>query len=692
MQSRKRTRHSCSTENCYNLLTPGVRWRTCEECRNADRIRKMEVRAEVKAVENVLWKELAQQMSAARRAGEEGAGTGVPDGGAPVASGSGSGAANAPEVSPSTSMDIYADADADGDSEHGDDENREKERAPVAVAVVDTYPTQLPTWRTKKAPSTSTEPIFNSLTKEDYEKPAKPPLQASGFSKFRVELPPSAPGAPTSSLLMSDPLAFKGFKPTTTTAAIGRILASNPGISVDVFTNLLDAQKSKVSTTTSSPASGPQLRATAPVAKPVPTPTIPTSEPFVYKAPVKKAPPVPVPAPAPASEENATTPSASASTSNKGKRKATTQKEPETSTSTAPARTTPASASAPPPTSYGPYGYPPSYPYYPYYMPPYPMSPYAYPPPTSIPPESAKKGSSSSPAASSSSTPAAPSYYPYPYPPQPYGFPPPPPTGYPYLPPRYTTAAYGQATSQQPYPGQPPYSGQQAYPGFAAPTSGYPYYLPPPASSVSAPIAIATPAVLPNGTGVKPVKPPSGKNPSSEFSYYRPKVTEEEGADKPRKRRKVDTDFLEKYKAQTQAISLSLAKDAEKLATTSAVPPLPPALSTPVVTSAPAVASTAPSSAPPTSSKEETTEPIQPQASESAQPSGRPCATKTCHRKIPVAVGGTICEKCKLRFKKHQAKTKQKFKLEPRKFVLGKEANGKMEDSQDGVDGEPVVS
>ncbi len=51
-----------------------------------------------------------------------------------------------------------------------------------------------------------------------------------------------------------------------------------------------------------------------------------------------------------------------------------------------------------------------------------------------------------------------------------------------------------------------------------------------------------------------------------------------------------------------------------------------------------------------------------------------------CQRKLPLDVSGNICEKCKLKFRKHQAKTRQRFKLEPRKFLLDQSAGRKDDD------------
>ncbi|KAF8872505.1 hypothetical protein BD779DRAFT_334072 [Infundibulicybe gibba] len=50
--------------------------------------------------------------------------------------------------------------------------------------------------------------------------------------------------------------------------------------------------------------------------------------------------------------------------------------------------------------------------------------------------------------------------------------------------------------------------------------------------------------------------------------------------------------------------------------------------------------------------------------------SQRPCRTKACRRMIPTNISGTICDRCRLRTKKQQAKAKQRYKLEPRKSLM----------------------
>ncbi|KAF5383235.1 hypothetical protein D9615_004919 [Tricholomella constricta] len=57
-------------------------------------------------------------------------------------------------------------------------------------------------------------------------------------------------------------------------------------------------------------------------------------------------------------------------------------------------------------------------------------------------------------------------------------------------------------------------------------------------------------------------------------------------------------------------------------------------------------------------------------AAQSGEGQARACAKKTCRRTIAAGASGTLCERCRARMKRHQAKARQRFKLEPRKSVL----------------------
>ncbi|KAE9409618.1 hypothetical protein BT96DRAFT_984675 [Gymnopus androsaceus JB14] len=65
----------------------------------------------------------------------------------------------------------------------------------------------------------------------------------------------------------------------------------------------------------------------------------------------------------------------------------------------------------------------------------------------------------------------------------------------------------------------------------------------------------------------------------------------------------------------------------------------------------------------------------------------RLCYTKSCRRVIPQNVTGNLCTRCRTRFKKHQSRTKHRFKLEPRRVTVGvplkSNENGKGGDDED---------
>ena len=86
--------------------------------------------------------------------------------------------------------------------------------------------------------------------------PSMPPeSMASGFSRFHVTIDPrnassSASLDPTTStaqlVTLDDPMGFRAYRPKTTPSAIGRILARNPGLSVEAFTEVLQAEGASV--------------------------------------------------------------------------------------------------------------------------------------------------------------------------------------------------------------------------------------------------------------------------------------------------------------------------------------------------------------------------------------------------------------------------------------------------------------
>ena len=85
--------------------------------------------------------------------------------------------------------------------------------------------------------------------------PMPPASMTGGFSRFHVTIDPrnassSASLDHTTStaqlVTLDDPLAFRAYRPKTTPSAIGRILARNPGLSVDAFTEVLQAEGASV--------------------------------------------------------------------------------------------------------------------------------------------------------------------------------------------------------------------------------------------------------------------------------------------------------------------------------------------------------------------------------------------------------------------------------------------------------------
>jgi hypothetical protein len=208
--------YSCTKAGCYNLLVPTQRWRTCDECRVIERKRQHQVRADQKAAESVYWKSISERMSAERKA-EAATHTSTAEGGVQ-------------EPNYGSRMDVDPDDDADGDSEHygGEEIAVDESISPGA------HPAQTP------LPPTKSTPILYGPTMSS----------GNGFSKFFVQLPPPPPPvrkATSEELLkLSDTLTSRVYRPKTTPSAIGRILAHNPHVSVDDFSDILEVDRSKV--------------------------------------------------------------------------------------------------------------------------------------------------------------------------------------------------------------------------------------------------------------------------------------------------------------------------------------------------------------------------------------------------------------------------------------------------------------
>ncbi|TFK40589.1 hypothetical protein BDQ12DRAFT_679720 [Crucibulum laeve] len=364
----------------------------------------------------------------------------------------------------------------------------------------------------------------------------------------------------------------------------------------------------------------------------------------------------------------------------------------------------PDAAALPPPTNQ--YGYVPMQGQYPYgyYMP----SPYGVP---SYPPPPTASTISSSPSNTSGSASSYPQPFPYPY--QPYGYPAMPPPGYPYMP-RYSPGPYGQPTPFGPpgtfavppgiFPPLPsgpfplssssscplpsgPYPPSPSYPPL--PSAYPPGTYPPPVSTYSSPPGYPSYSAFLTSTATLPtapatIKPTTRKIPQkdngpvepkfSAFSYYT-------NPDDKKKRRKAVENWQEIYEQNQRAASVGSGVTVSPATATPSASPLEPV---PAVTQ-----SGGPSlvTAPITensnthlpgldiSDMQSCREPITHDsevrtATTQEKPEAQSHKCTNCSRKIPLGVASTICEKCKLRFKKHQAKAKQRFKLEPRKSLI----------------------
>ncbi|KAH9477548.1 hypothetical protein JR316_0009770 [Psilocybe cubensis] len=563
----------CVTDDCQNLLFPGVRWRTCEECREMDRLRKLAVRQQLKAAENAYWKGVTQTLSAARKASEMTAPSGIE-----IQATSSS--SNEPPVVVNQLEEENGDDDAEGESDIGDEE----EESPVVglklvydskatnthdpappmpapasptVTALTTSPT-VPITASVSTPDstqTSSKTSISTPTSSDaqsnsgpfrpyYRKErmqVQPPMYLSPnfhtiikqkqqvvqgdnvtavqgqFSKFRVQLVPDAPAPlPTQTMIPTWDIQTK---------------TPVPNEEVHVPSDAPQAVTEKPAPAQSATDISSEVGAADEVANATPTATVPTSAPFVYKTPARKT-------------INEVTPTR---VSGKGKKKSA-SKPAGPNAGLATVATSPTSVSTPHGTI-GVLGLSSSYPYYPYYMP-----PYSYPHFPSIPFPASNSLPNPQPPIASSSTAAIPgsaNFLPYTYSPQVLGLGPLI-GGYPYLPPRYTLTGQNPISGQQPHVTLPPSS--LAF-------KGYPIIIPPPGIQLSAPPP--TTSVVATETTVPTPHDSQKETPSSKSATPTPEAevveltyhnlgTESfsETMDKPtRKRRKVVPDYLEKHKA-----------------------------------------------------------------------------------------------------------------------------------------------
>jgi len=187
-----------------------------------ERKRQHQVRADQKAAESVYWKSISERMSAERKA--------------EAATHTSAAEAGVEGPNHGSRMDVDPDADADGDSEHygGEELIYPLVDEPIAPSA---HPAQPPP---PPPPPTKSTPILYGPTTSS----------GNGFSKFFVQLPPPPPPvrkATSEELLkLSDTLTSRVYQPKTTPSAIGRILAHNPHVSVDDFSDILEVDRSKV--------------------------------------------------------------------------------------------------------------------------------------------------------------------------------------------------------------------------------------------------------------------------------------------------------------------------------------------------------------------------------------------------------------------------------------------------------------
>ncbi|PPQ85040.1 hypothetical protein CVT26_007709, partial [Gymnopilus dilepis] len=182
------------------------------------------------------------------------------------------------------------------------------DRRSLVFTVPPSAPVVLPVWRAQVpkagatpaglascSGSTSTGSSATAAS-QDLKQQGKPTSAApappeagnkAGYSRFRVDLKSSAHSAqPTDTVqlpqILENSEMFRVFKPSSTNAAIGRLITSQPGLSVDVFKEFLHSQGRGCweygcwcTPSTGSSASGTY----------VPTPVVPHRAPFVYKPP-----------------------------------------------------------------------------------------------------------------------------------------------------------------------------------------------------------------------------------------------------------------------------------------------------------------------------------------------------------------------------------------------------------------------
>ncbi|KAG6873344.1 hypothetical protein C0995_000204 [Termitomyces sp. Mi166 len=692
---RKRSNYTCSSTDppCANLLAPDVRWRHCEVCRARARINRREgreaargVTAELErlreivrrlggeekvrgAVEDAVGKEQEEKEREVEKVEEDG----VADAGSPIV-------AQESSSNPAPSADLNATAN---------------------VTAINTPTTDHPyaTTATPPAPSIPVPVPPPAPAPVLVPKPSPKPSPKSAFTPgpALVHAPTPAPAPPAENALSYSypyPQTFQSvFRANLGTPAVPHpVSSSNPAPN--------NAPSTTSTTNTTAPGELTFMEykpkpPKAPVRKAAAGPALTrvghhqqTSVGASYH--VYKTTPMPVPT------------SVSAPTNKKqktgdGSTSTSTSQQPSSSTviprQRKPPRSTPTHPPAPPTQQhlhghaaypYAPYTspYPTSQYPYPYYVPHGASPSYTYPPLHPHSPHPSHSHARPSPSPSSSSPYPYPYTYPYAYAYPPYAYPyPAPQQGY--VPPRYAAGAG--------YPSEGGGRGTRSGREVA-----FSYYQP----SVS---SVGGPA----GESEKILR----KRKRGDWEREREKSRERERErSRERERERERERQREKEKgpggvSSTSTIAISNV-DARHLPREH--PPPPHVVATPF-TLQPSNASrevfqslaSAPASAPPISASpaqpQLQPQPQQHQAIDSpninttatmttntaqSQPPApaqeippkpqpeRACANKSCHRSIPVGVTGTLCERCRVRMKKHQKKARQRMRLEPRKSLL----------------------
>ncbi|KAI0360577.1 hypothetical protein OH77DRAFT_1418542 [Trametes cingulata] len=632
----RRTNHVCSIKSCANLLSPSNPWKMCDLCRSRDRAGR---RLKALRDSGLIPPELADGHIEKVKMEVEGKTRGA---------GSKSGA------------------------EPGEKKSKKRKKKSEAAAVTadnspaaggDAAPTAGPSGSGATEATEATGTVAVEATGEGSIAPSalhQPAATSSSTSLFS-----GMSGSEQGGIVFMDPMSpeeaanIKTRHEKSSSFAAASTPAAADAHSSDTHSNGIDPQQTVqnpgTAAASSTPEAPPKKRAKGKGKAKAKASEQPSSE-----------------QPAPAAQQSQSQSSSQAADAGAVSQPSTT----DTASSTAPAPSTDGSQLPPQP----PYPLPPSG--YPYYMPPPYMPPYP-PPPNYGYPYSPGKGQ----------YPPPPMYqppygsYPYPYPGQPYGYPGPPyppPPGHPYPPP----------PPGQGYP-PPPQSSAQAGQPYPPPPQPYPYAYPPPPPPPPPNYHSSPPPPQPSSTqqeGERPQdeqaqqpvshhfyntfspqssEPPDPQHeksatsasahagaPSSDaapqrFSTFivRTEETYQNEQDSARpasgmKRKRGESEYQASGGYSEFRVDAPAMPVAGMVGPPGAWPRLP-------TQSIPSDQSMRPTPAPAVADKQ------------------APCSNKHCKRLLSASSSASLCDRCKERLKKKQAKAKHRFKLEP-KSLLGR--------------------